>query len=120
MRWANLILPSPQHPAPEREERQEEGAGRKRDRQAEHDLDQSAEATGGVAECERETGHDDDDHGENLGDRTLDRLQDLVERLLPGPVRTRSPAGSAEQRLETGRSGQHRTALKVETRWCHG
>ena len=37
--------PSHQHPAAEREERQEEGAGRERDREAEHDLDQTAKSS---------------------------------------------------------------------------
>ena len=39
------LHPSHQHSAAEREERQEEGAGRERDRQTEHDLDQPAKSS---------------------------------------------------------------------------
>ena len=51
--------------------------------EAEHDLDQPAEAARGVAEGQRQAGDDDDDHRDDLGDRAFDRLQDLLQRLLP-------------------------------------
>ena len=59
----------------------------KGDGQAEHDLDEPAEAARRIAEGERQAGDDDDDYREDLRDRPFDRLQDLVERLLPGHVR---------------------------------
>ena len=95
-----LGVPSDQRSAAEREERQEEARRRERDRQAEHDLDQPPEAAGGVAEGERQTGDDDDDHRDDLGDRSFDRLQDLVERLLPRHVGA-GGAGGVEAALKT-------------------
>src|SRR5947209_13970187 len=68
------------------EEGQEEGARRKRDREPEHDLDQSAHSARGLAKCEREAraDDDDDDNRDDLGDRTLDAVEDLAQRLFPG------------------------------------
>ena len=40
----------------------------------------------GLAEGEGQAGDDDDDDRDDLGDRPLDRIQDLVERLLPRHV----------------------------------
>ena len=56
------------------------------DRQAEDDLDQPAETTRRLAEGEGQAGDDDDDDRDDLRDRPLDGLQDLVERLLPRHV----------------------------------
>ena len=47
------LRPSDHHSAAEREERQKEARRGKRDRQAEHDLDQPAETARGIAKCER-------------------------------------------------------------------
>src|SRR5439155_15116527 len=71
------------------EEGQEEGARRKRDREPEHDLDQSAHSARGLAKGEREARADDDDNRDDLGDRTLDAVEDLGQRLFPGHVRAR-------------------------------
>ena len=70
--------PSDQRSTAEREERQEEARCGKGDRQAEDDLDQPAEAAGGLAEGERQAGDDDDDHRDDLGDGALNRFQDLL------------------------------------------
>src|SRR6185437_2798697 len=73
-----------QRPAAETEEGEEEGRSGEGDRQAEDDLDQAPEAAGRLAEGERQPGGDDDDHRDDLGDRPLDRIEDLLKRLLPG------------------------------------
>jgi hypothetical protein len=39
----------------------------------------------------RQSGDDDDDLGDDLGDWPFDRLQDLVQRLLPGHVGAGGP-----------------------------
>ena len=44
----------------------------KSNRETEDDLDQSPEATCGIAERQRQTCHDDDDHRDDLGNRTFD------------------------------------------------
>ena len=73
----------------------------------------------GLAEGERQAGDDDDDHRDDLGDRPLDRLQDLVERLLPRHVgaggvgrrgqraRRTAKADSRGERTASTRSQQH-------------
>src|SRR5262245_59133044 len=75
-------------PTGERAKRQEERTRRKRDGEAEHDLDEAAEPAGGVAKGKRQSGDDDDDHCHNFRDWAFDRLQDLLQRLLPRHVRT--------------------------------
>src|ERR1700730_4453962 len=107
--------PSHHDPTAEREERQEEGTCRERDRQAEYDLDQPPKPSRGVAKRQRQTGDDDDDDSQDLGDGTLDGLQDLIERLLPGHVRTGSPGGNGDQHLNTGGSSQRDAAMDTET-----
>ena len=49
-------------------------------------LDQEPEPARGLAKGEGEACDDDDDHGNDLGHRALDRLQDLIERMLPRHV----------------------------------
>src|SRR3546814_18061835 len=71
------------------EEAEEEAGRRKRDRQAEHDLDKAPEAAAALAERQSEAGDDDDDNGDDLRDRTLDRFQHLLQWLLPGHARPR-------------------------------
>jgi hypothetical protein len=78
-------------------------------------LNKPAKPSRGVAKGERQTGDDDDDHGQDLGDRTFDRLQDLIERLLSWHVRTRGPGGNGNQHLKTRGSGQHNAVMKLET-----
>src|SRR3546814_5906055 len=56
---------------------------------SEYDLDEAAETTAAFTECQREPGRYDDDDGDDLRDRTLDRFQHLLERLLPGHARSR-------------------------------
>jgi len=46
-------------------------------------------AASGIAEGERQTGHDDDDHRDDVRHRPLDRLKDLLERLFPRHVGAR-------------------------------
>ncbi len=60
-----------------------------------HDLDQPAEAAGGIAEGQRQAGNDDDDHRHDFRHGTFDRLQDLLERLFPRHRRTGSVSGAA-------------------------
>src|SRR3546814_12594707 len=71
--------PSNERPAAEAEEAEEERAGGEGDREAEHDLDQAAEAARRVAESEREASGDNKDQRDELGDRPLDRLQDGLQ-----------------------------------------
>jgi len=81
-----------------------------RSKRAEHDLNEAAESAGRVAEGERQapvtmmmiTAHD-------LGHRALDRLQDLLQRLLPGAC--------SNQRHEAGvvAHPRSRTARMVAT-----
>src|SRR3546814_1427063 len=54
------------------------------DLQAEDDLDQPAETARGITEGKAQAGDDDDDHRDDLGDRTLDALEDRLERRFPG------------------------------------
>lgn len=51
--------------------------------QTEDDLDQLAEAAASVAECQSKTGCDNDDDGDDLGDRAFDTLQNLLQRFFP-------------------------------------
>src|SRR3546814_18171713 len=60
---------------------------------SEYDLDEAAETTAAFTECQREPGRYDDDDGDDLRDRTLDRFQHLLERLLPGHARSRRLRG---------------------------
>ena len=115
--------PSDERSAAEREERQEEARGGEGDREAEDDLDQAAEAAGGLAEGQRQAGDDDDDHGDDLGDRPLDRFQDLVERLLPRHVRAGRAGGAAQERARQGPSrddsdGRRRNAYAIMAVSC--
>src|SRR3546814_2345178 len=57
-------------------------------RQAEHDLDQLAEAAAGIAKGERQAGDDDHDHGDDLRHRPFDRFEDGLEWGFPGHRRT--------------------------------
>src|SRR3546814_18633698 len=67
----------------EAEKAEKKGAGREGDRQPENDLDHAAEATLRLAEREGQARHDNDDDGDDLGDRALDGFQDLLQRFLP-------------------------------------
>ena len=102
--------PSDQRPAAEGEERQEEGRGRKGDRQAEDDLDQPPEAARGVAEGQRQAGDDDDDHRDDLGDRPLDGFEDRLKRRFPGHGRAGRMGGPRD-----GKSNDARRARQRET-----
>ena len=96
-----LVLHQTSAPPPNWKNDRKKRAGGEGDRQAEDDLDQPPEAAGGLAEGERQAGDDDDDHRDDLGDRTLDRIQDLLERLLPRHV----GAGGMGRRGECGEDG---------------
>src|SRR3546814_15428860 len=72
-------VPSDERPAAEGEEGEEKARRREGDRQAEDDLDQPAESARGIAEGKAQAGDDDDDHRDDLGDRTLDALEDRLE-----------------------------------------
>ena len=50
-----------------------------------------------VAEGERQAGDDDDDDGDNLGDRTLDRIPGSAAAVLPTACRSR-PHGPRRRR----------------------
>src|SRR5579875_2287577 len=76
--------------------------------EAERDLDQPAEAARRVAEREGQAGHRDDDHRDDLGDGSLHRLQDGVERRLPG----HGGAGGIGRRCECQR--ERREGDKIE------
>ena len=78
--------------------------------EAEDDLDQPAEAAGGFAEGERQACGDDDDHRDYLGDRTLDRIQDLGQRLLPRHVGA-GGIGRRRGENEEGEGGRRRQAI---------
>ena len=82
------------------EEGQEEARSGKRDRDPEDDLDQTPEAAACVAEGERQPGNDDDDDGDDLRDRPLDRIEDLLKRLLPGHVGAGGMGGPGETDAE--------------------
>src|SRR3546814_2135867 len=77
-------VPSDERPAAEGEEGEEKARRREGDRQAEDDLDQPAESARGIAEGKAQAGDDDADHRDDLGDRTLDALEDRLERRFPG------------------------------------
>src|SRR3546814_19768563 len=82
LRYASLRRSCDQRPAAEAKEAEKEGTGREGDRQTENDLDEAPEAARRLAERERQAGHDNDDDRDDLGDRALDGLQDLLQRLL--------------------------------------
>src|SRR5579885_1809615 len=98
----------------EGEEGQEERTRRERDREAEYDLDEAPETAAGIAERQCQARHDDDDHRDDLGDRAFDRLQDLLERLLPRHVRAGSISQPAATRQE--QPGDYNRYAKTETR----
>src|SRR3546814_10139462 len=81
--------PSDERPTAEGEEGEKEARCGECDRKTENDLDKASKSAGSVAKCERQAGDDDDDHRKELCDGPLDRLQDLLQWLLPGPGRTR-------------------------------
>src|SRR3546814_930968 len=101
-----------QRPAAEAEEAEEEAGRRKRDRQAEHDLDKAPEAAAALAERQSEAGDDDDDNGDDLRDRTLDRFQHLLQWLLTGHARPRRlrGRGDREGQADGGANEKARTA----------
>ncbi len=70
-------------PEKEKKERKEARRG-EGDRDPEDDLDEPAETPARVAEGERQARRDDDDHRDDLGDRALDGIQDVLERLSQG------------------------------------
>ena len=70
-------------PPPNEKKERKKLEGGKGDRNTEHDLDQAPKSTGAVPERQGETGDDDDDHRDDLGDRSFHRLQDLLQWLLP-------------------------------------
>src|SRR5690606_37520167 len=74
------------------------------DGQAEYDLDQATEAAAGVAESEGQAGHDDDDDGDDLGDRPLNGLEDALERRFPRHRRTGRMGGRGEHEAD-GKGG---------------
>src|SRR3546814_8495821 len=78
-------------------EAEKEGTGCEGDRQTENDLDEAPEAARRLAERERQAGHDNDDDRDDLGDRALDGLQDLLQRLLPRHSRPRTDKRRAGQ-----------------------
>src|SRR3546814_19553780 len=79
------------------------------DLQAEDDLDQPAESARGIAEGKAQAGDDDDDHRDDLGDRTLDALEDRLERRFPGHCRA----------ARMGRnSGEHRDDARGRKEHC--
>src|SRR3546814_10793717 len=77
-----------------------------------YDLDEAVEATGAFTECQREPGRYDDDDGDDLRDRTLDRFQHLLELLLPGHARSRRlrGGGDREGQADGGAYEEGRTA----------
>src|SRR3546814_3335369 len=79
---------------------------------SEYDLDEAAETTAAFTECQREPGRYDDDDGDDLRDRTLDRFQHLLERLLPGHARSRRlrGGGDREGQADGGAYEEGRTA----------
>src|SRR6202011_3852831 len=98
------------------EEGQEEGARREGDRQPENDLDQSAHPARGLAEGESQARADDDDDCDDLGNRTLDAVEDLSQRLFPGHVRA---GRQGELRPKQERDGECRKLGEggVRPRW---
>src|SRR3546814_12972657 len=84
------------------EEAEEEAGRRKRDRQAEHDLDKAPEAAAALAERQSEAGDADDDNGDDLRDRTLDRFQHPLQWLLAGHARPRRLRGRGDAEGQAG------------------
>ena len=87
------------------------------DREAEDDLDQPAKSARGVAERQRQAGDDDDDHRDDLGDRAFDRLQDLIERLLPRHVGAGGPGGGTGERGDADGGNRCEMATDGEGGW---
>mgnify|MGYP001335287270 CR=1 FL=1 len=87
------------------------------DRKPEHDLDEAAKAAGGVAECERQAGRDDDDNGDDLGDRTFNRLENFLKRLFPRHRRTGGVSDWCEDEIDGG-NGDSRREGAADTDCC--
>src|SRR3546814_18834088 len=97
LRYASLRRSCDQRPAAEAKEAEKEGTGREGDRQNENDLDEAPEAARRLADGERQAGHDNDDDRDDLGDRDLNGIQELLRLLLPQhsrPGRVRRGDGS--------------------------
>ena len=56
-----------------------------------------------VAERQAQAGDDDDDDGDHLGDRTLDGLQDALQRRLPWHARAGGVGGIGDDHGKRGR-----------------
>src|SRR3546814_1625579 len=118
--WSSDVCSSDldERPTAEGEEGEKEARCGECDRKTENDLDKASKSAGSVAKCERQPGDDDDDHRKDLCDGPLDRLQDLLQCLLPGHGRTRCASGwrtSERQHCERKdgcRSAEHRSELQ--------
>jgi hypothetical protein len=87
-----------------KKDRKKEEAANAIDR-PEDDLDEAPETAGSLAKGERQAGRDDDDHGDDLGNRPLAPIPAPAERLLPGipepaawPATQASPQPAARRR----------------------
>lgn len=89
----NALVHLDQRSAAKAEEGEEEAGGGEGDRQTEDDLDQLAEAARRLAKCQGEARHDDAEDRDDLGDRPLDRVEDVLEGRFPGHTGTGGASG---------------------------
>jgi len=87
---------------------------------AAHCSSQATEAAAGIAEREGQARHDDDDDGDDLGDRPLDGLEDLLQGLFPWHRRTGRMGGRGEHETDgKGRCGGRHAAIAARKRADH-